>query len=142
MVTKKKKRWTPLIFLVVIHLLSVSGCEPQQTAQKNLSKNVKQQSIIQTLKIPCDGPAGSSFYLFKEMDSFDIIRTSKIQCYKSVQILERKCIQNEGSYKGDLIEMNKVKQGLLVGWAQRKDLTCTDIYCDYAPDSICNILFP
>ena len=106
------------------------------TNNNNICDTDESQEVREKLRFPCDGRAGESFYLFTEIDGYDIT-TTKISCRKDVEILERKCIQNEGSYAGDMIEMNKVKQGNLVGWAQRSDLTCKDMYCNRAPDSIC-----
>lgn len=103
---------------------------------KSISEEPK-SDVIETLKFPCNGRAGESFYLFTEMESYEIIRPIQISCKKPVEILERDCIQNIGSYEGDIYEMNKVRQGNLVGWAQRSDLTCPDMYCNVAPDSIC-----
>ena len=107
--------------------------EPKE--EINLQEN--EYEVLETLTISCDGPAGSSFYLLTGAESFDIIQTKKLTCTNPVQVLERVCVQNEGSYKGDLFEMDKVKQSDLIGWAQRKDLVCKDLYCENAKDSIC-----
>lgn len=128
-----------LIISVCILLLFLISCNnaPTQTQNAPIQTQEKETDVIETLSMSCNGPAGESFYLFDGAESFDIIRTQKLSCKKPVEILERKCIQNLGSYEGDTYEMDKVKQGGLIGWAQRKDLTCKNMYCDVAPDSIC-----
>lgn len=92
------------------------------------------EEVLETLIISCDGPAGESFPLFKGAESYDIT-SGKITCKKPVEILKRTCVVDVGEYT---LEMDKVKQGGLVGWAMRKDLKCNSIYCDSALDSICN----
>jgi len=125
--------WTVIAALALLAVIfgpsSLNITEKQTEPQET--------EVIEKLTISCDGPAGESFYLFLEKDSFDIT-SEQISCRAEIEILERTCVQNLGSFDGDEIEMDKVRQGNLIGWAQRKDLTCTDIFCNIAPDSICN----
>ena len=89
---------------------------------------------VETLKFPCNGRAGSSFYLFSDPEGWEP-SSKKIYCNKDLQVLERKCFDEWGA--PGQYEMNKVKQGDLIGWAQRSDLTCPNVMCDVAPDTIC-----
>lgn len=137
-----------IILSAVIVLLILSGCNSKQTKLcpggvtvsidencPTLSKTLQTEEDYITIKIPCDGPGGSSFYLLKEKDSYDI--GTKINCGSVVEILERTCVQNDGSYEGDMLEMDKVRYAQNIGWVQRTVLTCHKQDCDYAPDTIC-----
>lgn len=124
------------IGIILLLFIFIGILTPSDESDKSNNQN-KGYQVIEKLKISCDGPAGESFYLLTSPTSFDIINTGKITCEQEVEVLERLCVQNEGSYEGDMIEMDKIKQGNLIGWAMRKDLTCQDMYCNYALDSIC-----
>lgn len=126
---------TGIIILIIIVGVFLSN-NARKSSPSTVSPSAK-SDVIETLTISCDGPRGESFYLLTTRDGYDIT-AKKITCEKGVEVLERTCIPNAGSPKGDEIEMDRVRQENLEGWAQRKDLTCKDIGCNIAPDSICN----
>lgn len=137
-----------IILGLFVILLILSGCSNEQTKlcpggitisiDENCpipSKTIQIEEDYETIKIPCDGPGGSSFYLLKEKNSYDI--GPKISCGSVVEVLERACVQNDGSYEGDMLELDKIKYAQIEGWVPRSYLTCKNIDCDYAPDSVC-----
>jgi len=130
------------IFIGMIFLLAIAtdtdykspNTESNQKSSSSSNLLNTNEEALEILIISCNGPAGENFPLFKEAESYDIT-SKKITCKNPVEILERTCVSDIDSYT---LEMDKVRQGDLVGWAMRKDLKCESIYCDSAPDSICN----
>ena len=129
-----------LILLVIIGfsnmIIDSALPNPEESNGEIIEKTaeINEEEVLETLTISCDGPAGESFPLFKGAESYEIT-SRKITCKKPIEVLERTCVLDIDSYT---LEIDKVRQGDLVGWAMRKDLKCKSIYCDSALDSICN----
>ena len=94
-----------IICMILIGVLVFSGCSSgtpekqssvsEASKQEAIVEDVEKSDVMETLKFPCDGKAGESFYLFTEYDGFDIIKTAKLSCKNDVDVLERKCIESE-----------------------------------------------
>ena len=126
------------VILVLAFLVACAQTQELQPVKREIITPEPEEKldVIEKLVIPCPGRAGTSFYLLTGPNSFDIIKTAKVRCGKEVEVLERVCSMPE--FDGTTTEMDKIRQGNLVGWAQRRDLTCPDMYCYGAPDTICD----